>query len=142
MTIETPIYPPSREVLGRYVRNVWLAWALEQANPKPSWVASWEAISDREREVDMRIGEQLYDLGYRSGKSDDGKGRWMKHKPEYVYCPDPDYCCEVWGPISIVCYWCKEKWPCSVKRSHHSESQNKKIMRWVQQRIMKGKYIA
>lgn len=50
----------TREDLGRLVRHVWVEWAREQANPKPSWLLPWEDLDDGQREVDMRIGEALY----------------------------------------------------------------------------------
>jgi hypothetical protein len=49
----------TREDLGRLVRHVWVEWAREQDNPKPSWLLSWEDLDDGQREVDMRIGEAL-----------------------------------------------------------------------------------
>jgi hypothetical protein len=45
-----------REALGRLVRRVWTDWALEQADPKPSWLDTWSELDDGQREVDMRIG--------------------------------------------------------------------------------------
>lgn len=49
----------SREELGRLVREVWIEWAKEQPNPKPSWLVPWEDLSEPDREVDRRIGERL-----------------------------------------------------------------------------------
>lgn len=48
-----------REALGRRVREVWIAWAKEQPNPKPSWLVPWEGLSELDREVDRRIGETI-----------------------------------------------------------------------------------
>lgn len=48
-----------RETLGRIVREVWVAWAREQASPKPSWLVPWEGLSEADREVDRRIGETV-----------------------------------------------------------------------------------
>lgn len=48
-----------RERLGRLVRDVWIAWAQEQPSPKPSWLVSWEDLTEPDREVDRRIGERL-----------------------------------------------------------------------------------
>jgi hypothetical protein len=56
-----------REELGREVRRVWVAWAREQLDPKPSWLAPWEALGEAEREVDRRIGHRLYALGVADG---------------------------------------------------------------------------
>lgn len=52
-----------RELLGRLVREEWVAWAKSQPSPKPSWLLPWEDLSEADREVDRRIGERLFDLG-------------------------------------------------------------------------------
>lgn len=49
----------TREALGRLVRDVWIAWAKEQPNPKPSWLVEWDGLSEPDREVDRRIGEVI-----------------------------------------------------------------------------------
>lgn len=51
-----------RESLGRLVREVWVQWATEQSDPKPSWLTGWDELDDGQREVDMRIGEALVRL--------------------------------------------------------------------------------
>ncbi|QWF85772.1 hypothetical protein [Amycolatopsis sp. CA-230715] len=56
---------PPRELLGRWVRQVWEEWAREQANAKPSWLTPWENLDDGQREVDMRIGDMLFEMGRR-----------------------------------------------------------------------------
>lgn len=56
-----PVEP--RELVGRMVRQVWVQWASEQPDPKPSWLLPWEALDDGQREVDMRIGEKLFEAG-------------------------------------------------------------------------------
>lgn len=48
-----------REYLGQQVREVWIAWAKEQSNPKASWLVTWEGLSEPDREVDRRIGEHI-----------------------------------------------------------------------------------
>lgn len=48
-----------RESLGRIVRTVWIEWAREQPNPKPTWLQPWEELTEPEREVDRRIGERI-----------------------------------------------------------------------------------
>jgi len=48
-----------REQRGRIVRRTWVEWALDQPNPKPSWLLPWEELDDGQREVDMRIGDEL-----------------------------------------------------------------------------------
>lgn len=52
-----------RELLGRWVRQVWVRWASEQDDPKPSWLLGWVELDDGQREVDMRIGEALFEAG-------------------------------------------------------------------------------
>lgn len=54
-----------RDALGQHVRRIWTVWALEQHNPKPSWLAPWEEMSEPDREVDMRIGLSLWSMGNR-----------------------------------------------------------------------------
>lgn len=55
-----------RERLGKLVREVWMAWAKEQPNPKPSWLVPWEGLSEPDKEVDRRIGERLWQEGARA----------------------------------------------------------------------------
>jgi hypothetical protein len=57
--LTTPPSDDEREALGRRVREIWVEWAQEQENPKPSWLVPWDGLSDADREVDMRIGEAL-----------------------------------------------------------------------------------
>lgn len=52
-----------RDHLGKLVREVWVRWAKEQTNPKPSWLVSWEELQEADREVDRRIGERLFAEG-------------------------------------------------------------------------------
>lgn len=62
-----PAQPPApepqgvvdREALGREVRRIWIEWAREQPNPKPSWFVPWDELAEPDREVDRRIGEQI-----------------------------------------------------------------------------------
>ncbi len=62
-TVERLSTTPDREALGRKVRDIWIAWAREQAAPKPSWLVPWDGLSEPDREVDRRIGERLYGMG-------------------------------------------------------------------------------
>lgn len=55
-----------RDWLGREVRRVWIEWAREQTNPKPSWLMPWEELVETDREVDRRIGEVLFAYGARA----------------------------------------------------------------------------
>jgi hypothetical protein len=48
-----------RETLGRIVRAIWVTWALEQPDPKPSWLVGWDDLDEGQREVDCRIGEAV-----------------------------------------------------------------------------------
>jgi hypothetical protein len=48
-----------REALGQIVREVWIAWAKEQPAPKDSWLVPWDGLSEPDKEVDRRIGEQV-----------------------------------------------------------------------------------
>lgn len=52
-----------RDVLGRLVREVWVAWAREQPAPKASWLVPWDGLGEADREVDRRIGEALARAG-------------------------------------------------------------------------------
>jgi transcriptional regulator with XRE-family HTH domain len=59
-----------REELGQVVRAAWVTWARTQPNPKPSWVAPWDELSETDKEADRCIGmavaahiaEALFDL--------------------------------------------------------------------------------
>ena len=75
MTVTSPgphSEPDPREPLGRIVRETWVAWAKEQENPKPSWLAGWDELDDGQREVDMRIAsavaaQAVHDAGFVHG---------------------------------------------------------------------------
>lgn len=54
------IEQPSREQLGRRVRQVWEQWARQQPSPKPSWLVPWEQLTEPEREVDRIIGVEIW----------------------------------------------------------------------------------
>lgn len=64
--LNSPMQPNLREALGRRVRGVWIQWAKEQPNPKPSWLVPWAGLGEPDKEVDRRIGEELYRLGQSS----------------------------------------------------------------------------
>jgi hypothetical protein len=55
-----------RELVGRFVRQVWLEWAREQPAVKTAWLLPWEDLDEGQREVDMRIGAALFEAGQRS----------------------------------------------------------------------------
>lgn len=52
-----------RDALGQMVRETWIAWAMIQPNPKPSWLVPWERLAESDREVDRLIGEALFRHG-------------------------------------------------------------------------------
>lgn len=58
-----------REAVGAFVRQVWVEWAREQPNPKPSWLTPWEELDAGQREVDMRIGAALFEAGKKAAMS-------------------------------------------------------------------------
>jgi hypothetical protein len=50
---------------------MWVATVLELiADPKPSWVAGWDELDDFQREVDMRIGADLFARGREAERGD------------------------------------------------------------------------
>jgi hypothetical protein len=51
-----------REALGRRVREVWVACAPEGPDLKPSHLVPWDELDDWNREVDMRIGDALWNM--------------------------------------------------------------------------------
>ncbi len=55
--------PIDRESGGKLVRETWIAWSKEQPNPKPSWLVSWEELSEPDKEVDRRIWEACQHRG-------------------------------------------------------------------------------
>ena len=62
----------NRETLGRRVREVWVAWAKTQHEPKASWLLPWEELDERDREVDRQIGETIaMETGRRLAKEND-----------------------------------------------------------------------
>lgn len=65
MTTGDPAEP--RELVGRMVRQIWVEWAREQPYAKPEWLDPWEQLDDGQREVDMRIGEALFEAGRKAG---------------------------------------------------------------------------
>lgn len=51
------------EALGRLIREVWVAWASEQPDAKPSWLLPWEDLDEGQQEVDARMGLALFEQG-------------------------------------------------------------------------------
>jgi hypothetical protein len=62
--------PTARDDRGALVRAVWIAWAEEQPNPKPSWLVPYHMLSEPDKEVDRRIGDALFGLG-RASRDDE-----------------------------------------------------------------------
>lgn len=50
---------PLREQRGRLVRDVWVGYAREQGDAKPSHLTGWDDLGAGDREADMRIGEAV-----------------------------------------------------------------------------------
>lgn len=50
----------SRKYLGRMVREAWVMWALTQPNPKASWLAPYDDLSEPDKEADRQIGETVW----------------------------------------------------------------------------------
>ena len=50
---------PSRDDLGRVVRDAWIAWARTQPNPKPSWLVPYRDLAEPDKEADRLIGEAV-----------------------------------------------------------------------------------
>ena len=49
------------EFLGTLVREEWIAWAKGQSDiaQHQNWLTAWEDLSERDREVDRRIGMRV-----------------------------------------------------------------------------------
>lgn len=56
-----------RDRLGRRVREVWVMWAQQQRDPKPTWLVGWDDLPEPDREVDRRIGSALWADGFADG---------------------------------------------------------------------------
>lgn len=52
-----------RDYLGEKVREVWIEWANQQENTKPSWLVPYDGLSEPDKEADRMIGERLYQIG-------------------------------------------------------------------------------
>lgn len=97
-----------REQLGRRVREVWIAWAREQPNPKPSWLVPWEGLSEPDKEVDRRIGAAIWcDAMAQMGVMDDLRQLAVRvetqHRPVGVQMGGGD-----------TCGVCHRRYPCDA----------------------------
>lgn len=63
MSQQPILFEDQRDLLGKKVREVWIEWAKEQPNPKPSWLVPYIQLSEPDKEVDRRIGEALFRMG-------------------------------------------------------------------------------
>jgi len=52
--------PLDRDYGGRLVREAWVAWALTQSNPKPTWLVPYDDLSEPDKEADRQIAEALW----------------------------------------------------------------------------------
>jgi phosphodiesterase/alkaline phosphatase D-like protein len=50
-----------REARARLVRETWVRWASRQRRPKKSWLIGWDDLDAGQREVDMLIGDAIYE---------------------------------------------------------------------------------
>ena len=48
--------PQTREWLGRVVRKAWVTYCHETGDTKLSHIASWDELSEWDKEADRRIG--------------------------------------------------------------------------------------
>jgi len=58
----------NRDLLGRKVREVWIAYCLEVGDTKPSHIAPYDDLSEVDKEADRRIGEALFFEGIEYGQ--------------------------------------------------------------------------
>lgn len=56
-----------RDALGRRVREVWVAWAQRQPDPKPSWLVPYDDLDEADKEADRCIGSALWGDGFAQG---------------------------------------------------------------------------
>jgi len=57
--LAAPEVPMERDTLGRMVREAWVRWAKTQPNPKPTWLAPYDDLSEADKEADRQIGEAI-----------------------------------------------------------------------------------
>ena len=104
-----------RERQGRRVREIWVAWAMEQPDPKPSWLVPWDELGEADKEVDRRIGAALWGDGFAEGidawpratvaATERDKSwvvadrTWAYDSPETPDCPNTSTCRNCGQPI-------------------------------------------
>ncbi len=55
----------TRRQLGEVVREIGIAWAVNQPSPEPSWLVPFADMSPAGQEAAMLIGDALFALGWR-----------------------------------------------------------------------------
>ena len=95
-----------RELVGRMVRQIWVEWAQQQPNPKPSWLLPWDELDDGQREVDMRIGAALFEAGQRAESY-----TFVQIVNLLNECPPPD----VYGGYDLCPHG--QPWPCATTKA-------------------------
>lgn len=58
------------DTLGRLVREAWVQWAMEQPDPKPSWLVPYDELSPADQEADRQIGQAVWSVAYLTGFND------------------------------------------------------------------------
>lgn len=58
--IRPSIHSRERDLGGRLVRQAWVRWAASQADPKPSWLVSYDDLDESDKEADRQIAEALW----------------------------------------------------------------------------------
>ena len=56
--------PEERDFWGGLVRMVWIEWAKEQPQTKPSWLVPYKELPEPLKEVDRRIAEKVREVAY------------------------------------------------------------------------------
>lgn len=106
----------TRELLGRTVRRVWIEWARQQVDPRPSWLAPWEELSPEMQEVDCRIGVALADVGRRMVRVErlDLKGGECTCDPNPASTEGPEVDCPEHGLSITTMIWLYTNGLCAV----------------------------
>jgi hypothetical protein len=53
------------ETAAEKVREAWVAWAITQADPKPSWLIPWSELDETSKDADRAIARTLLGHFYR-----------------------------------------------------------------------------
>ena len=59
----------TREQLGAEVREIWVAHAISQPDPKSSNLVPFAELSGPDQEADMLIGEALFGMGWLAARA-------------------------------------------------------------------------